>query len=223
MCEFDLNEYISSIALDKINLISFTYYSSKSEIMNIYDTNFEFDENIVPLVTSVLETNPTIVNAKRYCNVNSESIITICNEDDIPNKSQISYPCFFSDIQKNKLNMQNVQGYTKKLINTLDKTNREIEGKNNSSMLVRMYNLETKKGEYGNCILNEEELTIIVWSWEYANLQIIINKKKPKICQLHINIYITEDNKIIMSKLEHINNIIAKIDKIKNEMVSRAM
>ena len=225
MSEFDLNEYIASVALDTINLISLTYYSSKSEIMNIYDTNFEFDENIVPLVTSVLEINPTIVNAKRYCNVNSESIIMI-SSNEIPNKSQISFPCFFSDIQQNKLNMKNIQGYTRKLISTLDNvTDKELDsdGKLNSSLLVRMYKLENKKGEYGHCILNEEELTIIVWSWEYANFQIIINKNKPKICQLHINIYITEDNKIIMSKLEHINNIIAKIDKIKNEMVSRAM
>lgn len=259
MNTFDINQYIKSISLDTINLISLTYYSSKSEIMNIYDTNFSFNENIVPLVTSVLETKPNIVNAKRYCNVNSESIIIIADKDDIPNKSEISYPCFFSDIQKNKLNMKNVQGYTKKLINTLDidinndqdqdnsdKYNCEdednvedednceedvedynlkynIDSKAKSSLLMRMYKLENKKGEYGHSILNEDELTIIVWSWEYANFQIIINKKNPQICQLHLNIYITEDNKIIMTKLQHINNLIIKIHKIKNEMVSRAM
>lgn len=212
---FNLNDYTSFISLDTINLITLTYYSSKSEIMNIYDTNFDFDENIVPLATSFLETKPTILNVKRYCNVNSESIITIGNQNELSNKSQILYPCFFSDIQQNNLNIQNTQGYSKKLINTVDKYNNEFQ------TLVKMYKLDNKKGEFGNCILNEEELTIIVWSWEYANFQIIINKNTPKQCQLQINIYITEDNKIILSKLENFNNIIEKINKIKNEMVSR--
>ena len=228
MSNFDLNEYISSVSLDSINVITLTYYSLKSDIMNIYDTNFEFDENIIPLITSVLEFDPTIINAKRYCNVNSESVIIIGNTNEIPNKSQISYPCFFSDLQQIKLNIQNIQGYTRKLISTLDtsfrkknseedKTEYETEG----DVLIRMYNLENKKGEFGNCILNEEELIIFVWSWEYTNFQIIINKEKPSLCQLQLNIYITEENKIITSKLENINKIIDKINKIKNEMVSR--
>ena len=51
---FNLNEYINSMSLESINLITLKYYSSKSDIMNIYDTNFDFDENIVPLITSVL-------------------------------------------------------------------------------------------------------------------------------------------------------------------------
>ena len=48
-----------------------------------------------------------------------------------------------------------------------------------------------------------------------------LNKENPSKCQLQINIYVTEENKIITSKLENINNIIEKINKIKNEMVSR--
>jgi len=222
---FDLNEKIINIPLDTINLITLTYYSAKSEIMNIYDTNFKFDENIIPLITSVLETKANIIHAKRYTNINSESIITISSENEIPNKSQLSYPCFFSDIQNNNLNMKNIQGYTKKLINTIETDfkksidNNKIE--KNDISLIRMYKLEDKKSEFSYNILNEEELIIIVWVWEYVNFQIIINKLNPDICQLQTNIYITEDNKIILSKLENINNIINKINKIKNEMVSR--
>ena len=250
MNKFDLNEYINIVSLDTINVISLTYYSLKSEFLNIYDTNFEFDENIVPLITSVLEIEPKVINAKRYSNINSESIIIIGNKNELPNKSQISYPCFFSDLQQNKLNIQNIQGYSKKLMNTIDTFNtvdtfnivntqnsedkydegHDIEDNNGEEhnseeqyfkAIIRMYKLENKKGDYGHSILNEDELIIIVWSWEYANFQIIINKNTPNICQLQINIYITEDNKIITSKLEKINNIIEKINKIKNEMVSR--
>ena len=84
-----------------------------------------------------------------------------------------------------------------------------------------MYKLENTKGEYSYNILNESELTIISWSWDYANFQIIINKNTPDICQLQINIYITEDNKIITTKMENINKLLLKIDKIKNDMISR--
>jgi hypothetical protein len=249
---FNLNDYISSVSLETINLITLKYYSSKSEIMNIYDTSFDFDENIVPLVTSVLEIKPNIMNAKRYCNVNSESIITIGNENELPNKSQISYPCFFSDIQQNKISSQNTQGYIHNLIVTVDtqllekavpkvlekqdlenpaRKSREREGLKpsirdletparkishvqNKSALIRMYKLENKKGEFNYNILNEEEIIIILWNLDFANFQIIINKKQPSKCQLQINIYITEDNTIIVSKLEQINNLINKINKI---------
>jgi hypothetical protein len=251
---FNLNDYITSVSLETINLITLKYYSSKSEIMNIYDTSFDFDENIVPLVTSVLEIKPNIMNAKRYCNVNSESIITIGNENEIPNKSQISYPCFFSDIQQNKISSQNTQGYIHNLIVTVDtqlfpkavpkvlekqkqdlenpeRKSRELEGLKpsiqdlenparkhisvqNKSALIRMYKLENQKGEFNYNILNEEEIIIILWNLDFANFQIIINKKQPNKCQLQINIYITEDNTIIVSKLEQINNLVNKINKI---------
>ena len=207
---FNLNDYISSVSLESINLITLKYFSSKSEIMNIYDTNFDFDENSVPLVTSILEIKPTIINAKRYCNVNSESIITIGNENELPNKSQITYPCFFSDIQQNKLSSQHIQGYTHNLIHT------QLAAQTNEALstLIRMYKLENQKGEFNYNILNEEEIIIILWNLDFANFQIIINKKYPTKCQLQINIYITEDNTIILSKLEQINNLVDKINKI---------
>lgn len=208
---FILNEQNINTPLDKINLITLTYYSSKSEVLNIYDTNFEFDENIVPLLTSVLETKPIICNAKRYCNVNCESIAIIDSTNRLPNKSLISFPCFFTDLQNGKL--QNIQGYNRNLINTLDS--------NNDNLLIRLYNLDTHNGEFGKCVLNEEEMILIIWDWEYANFQIVINKENPKECQMQLNVYITEDNKIIDSKLDFINIIIEKIDNIKNEMNCR--
>ena len=208
---FNLNETSIGIPLDTINLITLTYYSSKSEILNIYDTNFDFNEDIVPLTTSVLETKPSIIQGKRYSNVNSESFIIINSNTNtntnintnssLHNKSDLEYPCFFYDIQNNH-KLQNIQGYSRKLINTLD---------TQDDLLVRMYKLEEHKGEFGNCILNEEELMIIIWNWEYANFQIIINKANPRQCQLQLNVYITEDNKIISNKLEQINGILKKI------------
>lgn len=208
---FILNENNINTPLDKINLITLTYYSAKSEVLNIYDTNFEFDENIIPLLTSVLETKNIICNVKRYSNVNSESIVIIDSINRLPNKSLLSFPCFFTDLQNGKL--QNIQGYKRILINTLDN--------NDDNLLIRMYNLESHNGEFGKCVLNEEEMILIIWDWEYANFQIIINKEHPKECQMQLNIYITEDNKMIDVKMDFINIIIKKIEKIKNEMMCR--
>ena len=140
------------------------------------------------------------------------------------------------------LNMKYNQGYNRKLIKSLDITNisetsskisSEISSETSSetanetaseipiNILFRMYKLEKKKGDFSYNMLNEEELTIIIWNWEFANFQIIINKQEPTLCQLQINIYVTEDNSIIISKLEKINNIIDKITKIKDKLLSR--
>ena len=208
---FNLNETIIGTSLQNINLITLIYYSSKSDILNIYDTNFEFDENIVPLITSILETQPNIIHAKKYINVDSETIITIDNNIRNHNKSNLAFPSFFHDM-KDTNNIQYIETYKKELVNTLD---------TNNDMLIRMYNLRAKQGYFGKSILNEEELLLIVWNWEYANFQVVINKKRPTECQLQMNIYVTEDNKFITSKLNTINKTIDKLNKLKTEIVSR--
>ena len=98
--------------------------------------------------------------------------------------------------------------------NNDENSERKISHVQNKSALIRMYKLENKKGEFNYNILNEEEIIIILWNLDFANFQIIINKKQPNKCQLQINIYITEDNTIIVSKLEQINNLVNKINKI---------
>ena len=208
---FILNELTIGASLKDINLITLTFYTSKSDILNIYNTNFKFDENIVPMITSVLEIQPIIIHAKKYINVDSESIITIDNNIRNHNKSNLSFPSFIHDM-KDTENIQYIQSYKKKLINTLD---------SNNDMLIRIYYISAKEGSFGKSILNEEDLLLIIWNWEYFNFQIIINKKLPNKCNLQMNIYATEENTFIPSKLEFINKTIEKINKIKNEMLSR--
>ena len=117
---FVLNENTIGVPLKDINIITLTYYSSKSDILNIYNTNFKFDENIVPLITSVLEMEPIIMHAKKYINVDSETLITIDNNVRNHNKSNLSFPSFFHDMKDTK-NIQSIQSYKKNLINTLDR------------------------------------------------------------------------------------------------------
>jgi hypothetical protein len=201
---FVLSEDILGTTLDKINLITLSYYASKSDFLNIFDTNFEFNENYIPLITSVLETKPYLVHGKKYINVNSETFITI-HERQSNEGVHYMFPSFYYDIEEQNANT--IQSYSKKLINVITV---------DDNLLVRLYNLENMKTKFSQKILNEEELIIFVWNWEYANFQIIINKQNPKQCQLQLNVYVIEDNKFISSKLENINNIIRKLDKIKS-------
>jgi len=208
---FILNEDTIKTSLTNINLISLSYYSSKSDVLNMYDTNFAFDENYIPLITSVLELEPKIIHTKKYINVDRETIITIDNNKRNHSNSTLAFPSFFHDMKFTN-NIQSIQSYSKKLMNTLD---------SNNDTLIRMYQLGAKEGRFHKSILNEEELLIFIWNWDFANFQIIINKKTPNECNLQLNIYTTEENTFISSKLEIINSIIEKINKIKNEIVSR--
>ena len=177
----------------------------------MYDTNFKFDENYIPLITSVLELEPKLIHTKKYINVDRETIITIDNNKRNHTNSTLAFPSFFHDMKFTNT-IQSIQTYTKKLINTLD---------SNNDTLIRMYYLCAQAGSFHKSILNEEELLIFIWNWDFANFQIIINKNNPHYCNLQLNIYTTEDNTFIKSKLEIINSIIEKINKIKNEIVSR--
>jgi len=207
---FILNEDTIGTSLNNINLISISYYSLKSESLNIYDTNFKFHENSIPLITSVLEIEPKLLHTKKYINVDSETIITIDNNKRNHNNSTLAFPSFFHDMKYTN-NIQSIQTYTKKLINMLDV---------NDDMLVKMYNLKEHKCSIGKSIIKEYELLIFIWSWDYANFQIIINKEYPNDCNLQLNIYTTESNTFISSKLELLNIIIQKINKLKTEIGS---
>ncbi len=208
---FFLNETTIGVVLKDINIITLTFYSSKSEILDIYNTNFIFNENSIPLITSVLEIQPQIIHAKKYINVDSESVITIDNNLRNHNKSNLSFPSFFHDM-KDTNNIQYIQSYKKNLLNTLD---------SNNDMLIRIYNIKAQEGKFEKISLNEEDLLLFIWNWDFANFQVIINKKRLNECNLQLVIYATEENTFITSKLELINTIIKKINKIKNEIVSR--
>ena len=210
---FILNESTIGVALKDINIITLTFYSSKSELLDIYNTNFKFNENTIPLITSVLELEPKITHAKKYINVDSESVITIDNNLRNHNKSNLSFPSFFHDM-KTTDTIQYIQSYKKNLLNTLD---------SNNDTLIRLYNIKAQEGTFGKITLNEEDLLLFIWNWDFANFQLIINKKRPTECNLQLVIYATEENTFISSKLELINTTIEKINKIKNEIVSRYM
>lgn len=233
---FILSEKNIGIPLSEINKITVTYFSSKSEILNIYDINFNFDENIIPLITSILEVQPKIHNFKIY---NCIDTITTIREH---SKSIIQpyniYPSFYYDIDKiNNNKPLNIFTQDIKLINTV------ID--DNDNQLIRMYKdtyeYESKSvsenlaipvfNDFLRTILSDKEYKKIYWEFEFGNFEIIIDltqknttleKDKHQIkytAQYKININIIEDNKIIASRLIKINDMLQKINKIKSAFI----
>ena len=52
---FILSDETCKSHIKNINKIVITFFSSKSDILNIYDTQFVYDADIIPLITSLLE------------------------------------------------------------------------------------------------------------------------------------------------------------------------
>ena len=57
---FILSDETCGSHITNINKIVITFFSSKSNILHIYDTQFIYDANIIPLITSLLEVSPQI-------------------------------------------------------------------------------------------------------------------------------------------------------------------
>ena len=203
---FQLNQKTIKELIKKINIITITYYKSKSDLFNVYDCNFPVNENIVPMITSVLEKEPKLYNAKKYITIDGESVIYHNNAYHSGN----AFACFFTDLKDDK--SQYIVSYDNKLVNVID------DGESN--LLVRMYNMEKMSNKFEKNILEEEEMFIIIWEMDYLNIQLIFPKDNKRFFQLQININIPEDNKLILDRVENVNNVLNKIQLIFDEMIN---
>ena len=202
---FQLNQKTLKELIKNINIITINYYKSKSELFNIYDCNFPVNENIVPMITSIMEREPKLYNAKKYITIDGESIIF---HNDAYH-SENSFACFFTDLKDDR--SQYIVSYDKKLMNVVD------DGESN--MLVRMYNMSKMSNKFEKNILEEEEMFIIIWEMDYLNIQLTFPKDNKKVFQFQININIPEDNKLILDRVENVNKILNKIQLIAEEML----
>lgn len=200
---FQLEQKTLKELIKKINIITINYYKSKSDLFDIYDTNLPINENIVPLLSSVLETHPKLYNAKKYITINGETIIF---HNDAYHSIN-NYSCFFTDLKDNKT--QFIVSYDKKLINALDIDN----------TIIKMYNIDKMNNKFEKNVLAEEEIFIIIWEMDYLNIQLTFPKNNKKVFQFQINIYIPEDNKLILDKVQNVNKILNKIQLVMDETI----
>jgi hypothetical protein len=240
---FVLSEKNIGIALSEINKIIITYFSSKSDLFNIYDNNFTFNENIIPLITSILEFEPVIYNyktyncidtittIKQYQNIiktkssnssNSSNSFNSSNSSNSELLIQNTYPSFYYDV--NTLENVKINITKKTLLNTL------ID--ENDQQIIRIYKEHLLSdanitNDYTQNILNESEYKKISWEFDWGSFDIIIPLKTKQDQQqsiintvnYQITINIIEDNKIIQSRLIKINDILQKINKIKSVFI----
>ena len=120
-------ELISSIPLKTISRIDISFYKSRNESLNIFNLELDFDENIIPLITSTLECKPVLIRRKTYSGMDTDYIIEhsiTCNSnlgynlgynlgEDADNKGQ--FPSFYVDIEsfnkKQNKNSSNQKSY----------------------------------------------------------------------------------------------------------------
>jgi len=231
---FILSEKNIGCPLSEINKITITYFASNCEILNIYDTNFIFNENLIPLITSILEIEPIIYNYKLYECIDASIIIkeNINNiqQNNIQQNNNYYYPSFHYDIDiiennkgkdkgKNNCKYKNICMQDTKLVSTkIDEDDNQI---------IRIYNNSPILNDFIQNILYEKEYKKISWEFEFGNFEIIIDLtdktgkigNSSKMVKYQININIIEDNKIIISRLNKINDILYKINKIKSTFI----
>jgi len=210
---FILSEKNIGVPLSEINKIIITYFTTKSDIIDIFDNNYEFNENIIPMITSILGIAPKISNYKEYKCIDNNIIINR------KNNSLQQYQSFYLDVN-NLENNDALDVRKMDLISTLV----DIDDK----QLIRLYNIKditttaTLDNKYTTDftqnILNEQEYKKITWEFEWGSVCIIIDVITKK-CKYEIVIDIIEDSKLIHSRLTHINDILTKFNKIKSEFI----
>lgn len=210
---FILSEKNIGVPLYEINKIIITYFATKSNVIDVFDNNYEFNENLIPMITSILGIAPKISNYKEYKCIDNNIIINS------KNNSLQQYQSFYLDVN-NLENNDALDVRKMDLISTLV----DIDDK----QLIRLYNVKdittqdapinTYTTDFTQNILNEEEHKKISWEFDWGSVDIIIGMIIKK-CKYEIVIDIIEDSKLIHSRLTHINDILTKFNKIKSEFI----
>lgn len=89
-------ELVSSIPLKNISRIDISFYNSRNEFLNIFNLELDFDENLIPLITSILECIPVLICRKTYFGTETDYIIEYpitCNNIDSSNLNSILGDC----------------------------------------------------------------------------------------------------------------------------------
>jgi hypothetical protein len=230
------SELVGSIPLKTISRIDVSFYKSRNESLNIFNLESDFDENLIPLVTSTLECKPVLISRKTYFGMDTDYIIEhpiTCNSNLVSILGESSddkgrFPSFHLDIDsfnKNKSSL-NQKSYWQ---------SRKIHYSNlyvKSQELVRIYSREDSDSDSnGNGdarsnskIFNPQdalgckEEIVICWSVHgVSKFELCISPtKNNKKCIWHLVVDVIEDNNFIDSKVDAVNIWLEKIHKIKS-------
>lgn len=214
---FEINEKNIKYELSRINTILITLTASNNDIINIFDTNLVFNEDYIPLITSILETSPIISFYKQYTSI--DNITTIMETNFNQYNKSVQYPSFYNDI--------NVYNELNKSVKIEKKNILGLQYNGEENYLIRYYNNQNGNGntDFTNEILDEAIYKKISWEYDWGNFEILIKQDSDYIqndgvmATYQINIKIIEENKIIQSRMDNINSVLKKIDKIKSSLI----
>jgi hypothetical protein len=218
-----LNEKEINIPLHNIGLINISFYKTNNELLNIFNLEHDFNEDIIPLITSYFEQAPKILHKKIYYGLEKITYINTNkfgydknqkekqkeNQNQNQKEKETNYPSFYIDIEKYKQNI-NINIFNKCLLSSYSVPDYKY--------LIRIYSRRTdtsiSKCDFLQEVYHQNVVDVITWSWLWGTFEITINEKKKCTYQLLINVI--EDNKFIENKIKQINDILKKLNKIKS-------
>jgi len=102
-------EILNGISLKTISRIDIYFYNTRNDIFNIVNLEFDFDENLIPLITSILESKPFLISRKTYYGFDKDFIIEKAiscsntwnyNLGNMFSNNESLFPSFIGDIEK---------------------------------------------------------------------------------------------------------------------------
>ena len=212
-----LEELIKTTPLKDITTIiinPITNSNLSDGVIPILEVDNDFNESLIPLLTSVFEKAPQYYKVKRYIgndtitimkhNLSQSYIATheTSNQDVV---NELGYVSFLKDIMNNRfVNANKIVTSRRILINMLIKNDN----------LVRLYKDEVVQDvNFVDDIILEEENLVISWVWNYGSFEIVLLDDKK--CKIEMKLNIIEDNKVIASRRDDMNKMLNIFDKIK--------
>jgi len=216
-----LEELLTTTPLKDINTIiinPITNNNSTDGLLPILEVDNDFNESLIPLLTTVFEKTPQYYKVKRYTgndiitlvkhNLSQSYIATHdCVQDNLHcNMDELGYVSFLKDIMNNRfVNANKIVTSRRTLVNMLVKNDN----------LVRLYKDDVVHDvNFVDDIILEEENMVISWLWYFGSFEIILLDDKK--CKIEMKLNIIEDNKVIASRRDDINKMLIIFDKIKS-------
>jgi hypothetical protein len=230
-------ELINSILLKNISRIDISFYKFRNESFNLFNLELDFNENLIPLITSTLECKPFLINRKTYFGIDNDYIIernidcinqqnSILDKEEYSHNNKVRFQSFYLDIDNFNQNTLRQKTYwqSKKLLYSI------VYSK--SQELVRIYSREdddlnsnvnnTKKQIFNpQDTLGYKEEIVIYWLIPgICKFELCISSNNSnsnrKQCIWRLVIDVIEDNNFINSKIDTVNTWLEKIHKIKS-------
>jgi hypothetical protein len=222
---------LSGISLNTISRIDITFYKFRHESFNIFNIECDFDENLIPLATSILECQPILIKRKTYIGLDSNYII----EYPASSKNDLGinlgeyclmgkFPSFQVDIeafnnvkskqksywQSHKIHSSQVYHKSQELVRIYSRDSNDSNTNKNTNTNMVKCNIFNPQDTFG-C----KEEWVICWRTQWGGFELCIRHGSKK-CIWHLAIDVIEDNNFIDSKIDAVNTWLEKIHKLKS-------